>query len=500
MDAAARRPRASSAASSAALRCDAEGVELAVDGGGGEAVRRREDHEREASRSAERAHVLARAGHQRAPGRDLRGDVAAERARRAAAAAPWSATPAAWAASRSAAAASPEPPPMPAATGTRLRIVSRCGGASQPVAARKAASAAPARFSPSTPGQTTSSAVAPARGLERQLVGERDRLDDRDERVQAVLARRADVEAEVDLARGEAAQPHASLACSSRHCSGASVSARASAGRPERLERGADRVAVAALERDASARAPCGGARSPAGRARAAARARGAGPVRSRRTSTESTLGTGKNTFRETGRITFTSHASWASTRRDPVGGRARARGEALADLLLHHRHPRGDLGQQLDRAQDHRRGDAVGQVGDDLRRRRVERGEVELDRVGEVQRDVRVRVERVAQRRPRAARSSSTTWTWRGALGEVLGEHAEAAADLEHDVVAAPSSAAREITSSRFESIRKFWPSSRFGRIPNAFMRRRLGCAGRLAHQPNSRAALASTAASSSS
>ena len=36
--------------------------------------------------------------------------------------------------------------------------------------------------------------------------------------------------------------------------------------------------------------------------------------VRSRRTSTESTLGTGKNTFRETGRITFTSAASWAST------------------------------------------------------------------------------------------------------------------------------------------------------------------------------------------
>jgi hypothetical protein len=50
---------------------------------------------------------------------------------------------------------------MPAATGTRLSIVSRCGGASQPVAARKAASAAPARFSPSTPGQTTSSAAAP---------------------------------------------------------------------------------------------------------------------------------------------------------------------------------------------------------------------------------------------------------------------------------------------------------------------------------------------------
>ena len=31
-------------------------------------------------------------------------------------------------------------------------------------------------------------------------------------------------------------------------------------------------------------------------------------------TSTESTFGTGKNTVRETGRTTLTSHASWAST------------------------------------------------------------------------------------------------------------------------------------------------------------------------------------------
>ena len=47
---------------------------------------------------------------------------------------------------------------MPAATGTRLSIVSRCGGASQPVASRKSCERAAARFGPSTPGQTTSSA------------------------------------------------------------------------------------------------------------------------------------------------------------------------------------------------------------------------------------------------------------------------------------------------------------------------------------------------------
>ena len=149
---------------------------------------------------------------------------------------------------------------------------------------------------------------------------------------------------------------------------------------------------------------------------------------------------------------------------------------------------------RELDRPQDHGRGDAVGQVGDDLVRRGVERVEVELDRVGEVQRRVRVRVQRVAQRRLQAAVDLDDVDV-RDALGEVLAEHAEAAADLEHDVLG-PSSAARPMTSRMFESTRKFWPSSRFGRMPNSRIRRMLGW---VAHQPNSFAPLASTAASSS-
>ena len=147
----------------------------------------------------------------------------------------------------------------------------------------------------------------------------------------------------------------------------------------------------------------------------------------------------------------------------------------------------------ELDRAQDHGRGDAVRQVGDDLVRRGLERIEVELDGVGQVQRGVRVRVERVAQRRLEPAVELDDVHV-RRALGEVLAEHAEAAADLEHDVVAA-SSASRPMTSRMFESTRKFWPSSRFGRTPNSRMRRMLGWR----HQPNSFAPLASTAASSS-
>ena len=52
---------------------------------------------------------------------------------------------------------------MPAATGIRFSIVSRCGGPSHPVASRKSCSARAARLGPSTPGQTTSS-VSPAAG------------------------------------------------------------------------------------------------------------------------------------------------------------------------------------------------------------------------------------------------------------------------------------------------------------------------------------------------
>ena len=79
--------------------------------------------------------------------------------------------------------------------------------------------------------------------------------------------------------------------------------------------------------------------------------------------------------------------------------------------------------------------GDAVREVGDDLCRRGVEGGEVELDRVGEVQRGVRVGVERVAQRRFEPAVELDHV-NVRGPVGEVLRQHAESAADLEHDVV----------------------------------------------------------------
>ena len=138
------------------------------------------------------------------------------------------------------------------------------------------------------------------------------------------------------------------------------------------------------------------------------------------------------------------------------------------------------------------------GQVRDDLGRRRVERGEVELDRVGEVQRRVRVRVERVAQRGLERAVELDDVDV-RDARGEVLGQHAEPAADLEHDVGRVERRGARDHVEQvrvdqevlaqvalRADAERLHPPQARLD--------------GELAHQPNRRALLACTAASSSS
>src|SRR5207249_608589 len=119
------------------------------------------------------------------------------------------------------------------------------------------------------------------------------------------------------------------------------------------------------------------------------------------------------------------------------VRGAARAGREALADLLLDHRHPQMRTGQLLDGLEDRARRDAVGQVGDDLGRRRVECAQVQAHGVGEVQRRVGERVESVAQGGLERT-VDLYDMDMRGTRSEVLGEHAEAAADLEHHVLRA--------------------------------------------------------------
>ncbi len=209
--------------------------------------------------------MLARARHQHAAGDQQARDVGAEADRELVQQRVVGAGNAS-AASRSVAAASADPPPMPAATGTRLAIVSRCGGrpSRSPRGTRRARG--PRGSGPSTPGQTTSSAAA---GSHRQLVGERDRLDDRDQRVQAVLARRADEQRQVDLAGGalDHREPLVQLApLLGRERLGARVGRQAHR-RQRRADARRDPLLTPATP---SARAPCAGARTPAGRARAA--------------------------------------------------------------------------------------------------------------------------------------------------------------------------------------------------------------------------------------
>ena len=85
------------------------------------------------------------------------------------------------------------------------------------------------------------------------------------------------------------------------------------------------------------------------------------------------------------------------------------------------------------------------------------------------------------------------------GALGEVLGEHAEAAADLEHDVVGAELRRARD----HLEQVRvdqEVLAEVAVRADPERLHAAQARLRRELAHQPNSRAAFASTAASSSS
>ena len=66
-----------------------------------------------------------------------------------------------------------------------------------------------------------------------------------------------------------------------------------------------------------------------------------------------------------------------------------------------------------------------------------VEGAEVEVERVGDVQRRVRMGRERVLERGHERAVELDDVDVG-GVRGQVLAEHAQAAADLEHDVVGA--------------------------------------------------------------
>ena len=108
------------------------------------------------------------------------------------------------------------------------------------------------------------------------------------------------------------------------------------------------------------------------------------------------------------------------------------------------------------------------------------------------------MRVERVAQGRLEPAVELDHVHV-RGALGEVLRQHAEPAADLQHHVAGAElGGAADHVEDVRVDqevlAQLAVGPDAELAQAAQARLRRELG------HQPSSRAALASTAASSSS
>ena len=107
---------------------------------------------------------------------------------------------------------------------------------------------------------------------------------------------------------------------------------------------------------------------------------------------------------------------------------------EALAHLALDHGQPEVGGGHLLHRSQEDRRRDAVGQVGHHLAGRGIERREVEPHGVGQVQGGVGEGREGVAQRRLQGRVDLHHVHV-PCSRGEVLREHAEAPAHLEHHV-----------------------------------------------------------------
>ena len=93
------------------------------------------------------------------------------------------------------------------------------------------------------------------------------------------------------------------------------------------------------------------------------------------------------------------------------------------------------DVREPVKALDDERRRDAVRQVGDELARRWVERGEVDLQCIAEEHIDVLPAGEPVGEvRLERAIELDSVDP--RDPVGEIHGEHAEPRPDLEHDVI----------------------------------------------------------------
>ena len=154
-------------------------------------------------------------------------------------------------------------------------------------------------------------------------------------------------------------------------------------------------------------------------------------------TSTESTFGTGANTERETARSTCTSQASCASTDGTPYaplpGAAAKRSPTSFWTMPTHS--PTCSSSSIVRRIAPAAM--PYGRLATTFVGAGRQRGEVEAHGVGDVQRDVVKRVDRLAQRRLEAAVELDDV-DMRGERRQVLGEHAEATADLQDDIALA--------------------------------------------------------------
>ena len=373
--------------------------------------------------------------------------------------------PASALAARRTAAASALPPPGRPRPGSASRSSPAAAASAAPgAAARNAASAAAARFAAATPGQTTSSAPASST---TDVVGEVERGEERADGVQPVLAGPADVQEEVDLRGGALPADHRRRsptaserwpsACQPREVRAAPAARRARrrGARARRAPPGHGRAALAAPGARASDPGSALRRCAKAAWTSAATAGSGAGPCGAARISADSTFGAGWKTVGETRRRTRDLAGELRQHRSGPVGLAPGVGRQTLAHLALHHRHPEGDVGQLLHRAQQHRRRHAVGQVGDHLpgggssdarsRRTASARCSVELGNGSSASRSG-----------GSSERSTSTTCrcVTRGAR---YSDSTPSPPPTSSTTSAGSSSAARAITPSRLSSIRKF-------------------------------------------
>src|SRR6266545_854953 len=123
--------------------------------------------------------------------------------------------------------------------------------------------------------------------------------------------------------------------------------------------------------------------------------------------------------------------------RHGAVGLRRGPGEEAVRDFALDHHAPELDAGQAVEALDHDRRGDVVGQIGNELPWSGAELREVERERVAEAELDVAAAAQLFLEPGLQC-QVDLDRMDARDSLGEVRGQHAEPGTDLEHDVVGA--------------------------------------------------------------